>query len=154
MYRVGFYTISYVCMHIRSCHTWTARKETTSCTSVYVQDWHWIGYIFNSSPCNLIPVHWFLWGYFNVFKISHQAGVVTYPRRNVTMVYGASYHIFGSCIYLQDTKIQFNLKSNLTSAIGNFSKLQHLSSCVSCHKAMAYDTCPHKWSCQTWKLCG
>ncbi len=56
------------------------------------------------------------WGYLNVFKISHQAEVVTYPHRNVTMVCGASYHIF------QDTKIQFGFKSNLTSAIGNFSK--------------------------------
>jgi hypothetical protein len=57
VYRVGFYTISYVRVHIQSCHTWTAGKETTSCTGVYVQDWHWIGYNFNSNPCNLIPVH-------------------------------------------------------------------------------------------------
>ncbi len=56
--------------------------------------------------------------------------------------------------YLKDTKIQFNCKSNLTSAIGDFSKLQLLASYVSRHNAMAYDTCPHKWSCQTWKLCG
>jgi hypothetical protein len=46
--------------------------------------------------------------------------------------------------YLQDTKIRFNCKSNLTSAIGNFSKLQHLASYVSRHNTMAYDTCPHK----------
>ncbi len=41
--------------------------------------------------------------------------------------------------YLQDTKIRFNCKSNLTSAIGNFSESQHLASYVSRHNAMAYD---------------
>ncbi len=54
----------------------------------------------------------------------------------------ASYHIFGSCISHQDTKIQFNFKPNLTSAIGNFSKLRHLASYVSRHNAMAYDRNP------------
>ncbi len=146
MYCVGFYTSSYVHVHIWSCHTWTAGKETTSCTRVYVQVWHWIGYIFNSNPCDLISVQWFLLGYLNKFKISHQADVVTSPRSNVTMVCGASHHIFGSCIYLQDTKIWFNCKSNLTSVISNLSKLQHLASYVSRHNAMAYDTRPHKWS--------
>ncbi len=38
-----------------------------------------------------------------------------------------------------DLKIRFNSKSNLTSAIGNFSKLQHLASYVSRHDAMAYN---------------
>ncbi len=56
--------------------------------------------------------------------------------------------------YLQDTKIRFNCKSNLTSAIGNISKSEHLASYVSCHNVMAYDTCPHEWSSQTWKSCG
>ncbi len=56
--------------------------------------------------------------------------------------------------YLKDTKIWFNCKSKLTSAISNISKLQHLASYVSRHNAMAYDTCPHKWSCQMWKLYG
>ncbi len=56
--------------------------------------------------------------------------------------------------YLKETKIWFNCKSNLTSAIGDFSKLPHLANYVSRHNAMAYDTCPHEWSCQTWKLCG
>ncbi len=43
--------------------------------------------------------------------------------------------------YLKDTKIRFNCKLNLTSAIGNFSfsKLRHLASYVSRHNAMAYD---------------
>ncbi len=54
----------------------------------------------------------------------------------------------------QDSKIQFDFKSNLTSAISNFSESGHLVSYVSHHNAMAYDTCPHKWSYQTWKLCG
>jgi hypothetical protein len=57
VYHVGFYTIPYVQKHIRSWHTWTAGKETTTCTRVYIQGWHWIGYIFNSNPCNLISVH-------------------------------------------------------------------------------------------------
>ncbi len=41
-----------------------------------------------------------------------------------------------------DLKIQFDFKSNLTSAISNFSKLQHLASYVSRHNAMAYDNNP------------
>jgi hypothetical protein len=41
--------------------------------------------------------------------------------------------------YLQDTKIRFNYKLNLSSAIGNFSKSQHLASYVSHHNAMVYD---------------
>ncbi len=56
--------------------------------------------------------------------------------------------------HLQDTKIRFNCESNLTSAIGNFSKLRHLASYVSRHNAMAYDTNPHEWSCQTRISCG
>jgi hypothetical protein len=44
----------------------------------------------------------------------------------------------------QDLKIWFSFKSNLTSAISNFSKLRHLASYVSHHNAMTYDTCPHK----------
>jgi hypothetical protein len=74
---------------------------------------------------SLIPIHAISYlytdssgGYLKVFKISRRAEVVTYPRRNVTMVCGVSHHIFGSCIYLQDTKIRFNCKSNLTSAVG------------------------------------
>ncbi len=131
-------------MHIRSCHTWTAGKETTSCTGVYLQDWRWIGYIFNSNPCNLIPVHWFLWGYLNVFRISHWAEVVIYPRRNVTMVCGVSYHIFGSCIYLQDTKIRFQLQVESHISDWQFSKSQHLARYVSHHNAMAYDRATYK----------
>jgi hypothetical protein len=41
--------------------------------------------------------------------------------------------------YLKDIKIRFNCKSNLTSAIGIFSKLRHLAGYVSHHNAMAYD---------------
>ncbi len=44
----------------------------------------------------------------------------------------------------RDSKIRFNFKSNLTSAISDFRELQHLASYVSCYNAMAYDTCPHK----------
>ncbi len=45
-------------------------------------------------------------------------GVVTYLRRNVTLVRGASYHLLGSWIP-QDSKIQYDFKSNLTSVIGD-----------------------------------
>jgi hypothetical protein len=65
---------------------------------------------------------------------------MTYSHRNVTMVCGASHHIFGSCIYCQDTKIWFDFKSSLTSAISNFSESGPLASYVSCHIDMAYDT--------------
>ncbi len=43
---------------------------------------------------------------------------------------------------LESLKIQksgFDFKSNLTSAIGNLAKLQHLASYVSCHNDMAYN---------------
>jgi hypothetical protein len=52
-----------------------------------------------------------------VFKISLRAEVVTYPRRNVTMVCGASYHIFGSCVYLQDTKDPVSTSSRILQGL-------------------------------------
>jgi hypothetical protein len=52
-----------------------------------------------------------------VFKILTQAEVVAYLRRNATIVCGAYEHIVGSCICLQDSKIQFNYELNITSAI-------------------------------------
>ncbi len=75
--------------------------------------------------------------------------MVAYLRRSVTIVCGASYHLLGSQIS-QDSKIRFWLQ--VESYIGNwqFSKWQHLASYVSHHNAMAYDTRPHEWSCQTW----
>jgi hypothetical protein len=48
----------------------------------------------------------------------------------------------------QDLKIRFDFKSNLTSAISNFSELQHLASYVSRHNAMAYDRHPYPRSCE------
>ncbi len=39
---------------------------------------------FNSNPCDLILLHWFLQGYLYLFKISYRAEVVTSPRRSVT----------------------------------------------------------------------
>jgi hypothetical protein len=56
--------------------------------------------------------------------------------------------------YLKDTKIQFQLLVESYISNWQFSKSWHLASYVSRHNAMAYDTCPHKWSCQTWKSCG
>jgi hypothetical protein len=44
---------------------------------------------------------------FTVFKISHQGELVTHPRRNATMVCGASCHILGFCICVWDSKIWF-----------------------------------------------
>jgi hypothetical protein len=51
---------------------------------------------------SLIPIHaisyWYTNSYggiFTMFKISHQAELVTYPRRNATMVCGASCQILG-----------------------------------------------------------
>ncbi len=149
VYRVGFYMIPYVRVHIRSWHTWTAGKETPSCTRVYVQDWRWIGYIFNSNPCNLISVHWFLRGYLNIFKISHRAKVLTYPCRNA-MVCGASQHILGSWVS-QDFKIRFWLQVESYISNWQFGKSRHLASYVSRHNAMAYD----KWvfsSVTNWHL--
>ncbi len=46
----------------------------------------------------------------------------------------------------QDSKIRFDLKSNLTSAINDFSKSRHLASYVSRYNAMAYDT--HRMVCE------
>ncbi len=55
------------------------------------------------------------------------------------MVCGASYHIFGSCIYLQDTKIRFQLLDESYISDRLFSESRLLASYVSRHKAMAYD---------------
>ena len=93
----------------------------------------------NSSPCAPIWLHWFLQQYLGCSRYILVLMWWLILCGYATMVFGASCHIFGSCIYLQDTKIQFNCKLNLTSAISNFSKLRHLTSYVSCHNAMAYD---------------
>jgi hypothetical protein len=55
------------------------------------------------------------------------------------MVCGASYHIFGSCIYLQDTKIRLQLQVKSYISDWLFSELRLLASYVSRHKAMAYE---------------
>jgi hypothetical protein len=55
------------------------------------------------------------------------------------MVRGASYHIFGSCIYLYDTKIRFRLQVKSYISDWQFSKLRHLARYVSRHNAMAYE---------------
>ncbi len=93
VYRVGFYTIPYIWVYIRSWHTWPDQKEATSCTRFYVQDWRWIGNIFNSDPCELILLHWFLQWYLYLFKISCRAEVVTSPSKSVTATSGLT--LFG-----------------------------------------------------------
>jgi hypothetical protein len=65
--------------------------------------------------------------------------MVTYLRRNVTIVCGASYHILGSWIS-QDLKILFWLQVEPYISDWQFSESQHLASYVSRHNAMAYDT--------------
>ncbi len=65
--------------------------------------------------------------------------MVTYPRRNVTIVRGASYHLLGSQISW-DLKILFWLSVKSYISDWQISKLQHLASYVSHHNAMAYDT--------------
>jgi hypothetical protein len=63
--------------------------------------------------------------------------------------------IGGPCVTWRGVTISLVLTGTLGSglagigAIGNFRELQHLASYVSRHNAMAYDTCPHKLSCQT-----
>jgi hypothetical protein len=56
------------------------------------------------------------------------------------MVCDASCHIFGSCIYLQDTKIRFRLQVESYISDWVFSESRLLASYVSRHKAMAYDS--------------
>ncbi len=62
---------------------------------------------------------------------------VTYLRRNVVIVCGASYHLLGSRIS-QDSKIRFRLQVKSYISDWQFSELQHLARYVSCHNAMAY----------------
>ncbi len=64
--------------------------------------------------------------------------MVTYLRRNVTIMWHVLPLTWISNLSW-DSKIRFDFKSNLTSAIGNFSKSQHWASYVSRHNAMAYD---------------
>ncbi len=63
---------------------------------------------------------------------------VTILRRNVPVVYGASYHLLGSW-FLQDSKIRFWLQAESYISYWAFSKSWLLVSYVSRHKAMAYD---------------
>ncbi len=65
--------------------------------------------------------------------------MVTYLRRNVTIVCGATYHLLGSRISW-DLKIQFWLQVESHISDWQFSKLRHLVRYVFCHNAMAYDS--------------
>ncbi len=64
--------------------------------------------------------------------------MVTYLRRNVTMVCGASYHLLGSRIS-RDSKIRFWLQVESYISNWQFRESQHLARYVSCHNAMSYD---------------
>ncbi len=68
--------------------------------------------------------------------------IVTYLRRNVTIVRDASYHLLGSQISW-DLKIRFWLQVKSYISDWGFSKSWHLASYVSCHNAMAYDSLGH-----------
>ncbi len=63
---------------------------------------------------------------------------VTSLCRNVTIVCGASYHLFGSWIS-QDSKIRFWLQVKSYISDWQFSKSRHLARYVSRHNAVAYD---------------
>ncbi len=78
---------------------------------------------------------------------------VTYLHGNVTIVCGASYHLLGSQISW-DLKIRLWLQVESYISNWRFSESRHSARYDSRHNAMAYDTCPHEWSCQTWKSCG
>ncbi len=83
VYCIGFYGISYIQELIRSWHTWPAQKETTSCTSVYVQDQHWIGYILNSNSavCPLAQARDTAWQEEEEEHADHNLRRVTIKRR-------------------------------------------------------------------------
>ena len=65
--------------------------------------------------------------------------MVTFLRRNVPVVCGASYHLLGYQIS-QDSKIRFQLQVKSYISDWLFSESRLLASYVSRHKAMAYDT--------------
>ncbi len=117
VHHVEAYMILYAMIMILRWCSLLAQKEATYCTRVYVQSDHWTGSILNFSTCDLVYLHRFLWGYLVIFNISTQAEVVSYSTRNATIVCGMSWHILGSCICFQDTKIRYNCKPYLTSAI-------------------------------------
>ncbi len=64
--------------------------------------------------------------------------MVTYLRRNVTIVCGVSYHLLGSQISW-DSMIRFWLKVNSYTSNWQLNESQHLARYVSRHNAMAYD---------------
>ncbi len=51
----------------RNWHIANARKNPYPVLDLYIQDWHWVGSIFNSYPCDLVSLYWFLSG--NIFLI-------------------------------------------------------------------------------------
>ncbi len=63
---------------------------------------------------------------------------VTYLRRNVTIVCGASYLLLGSWISW-DSKVQFQLQVESYVSDWQFSESQYLASYVFRHNATAYD---------------
>ncbi len=84
VYCAGFCTIPYIRAYIWSWHTWLAQKETTSCTRFLYRIGVGLDTILNSNPCDLISLHWFLWWYLCLFKISYRAEGVTSLHRSVT----------------------------------------------------------------------
>ncbi len=78
--------IPYIQAHIWSWHMTSFRKKPHHVLDFYIQDWCWIGNIFNSNPCDLISLHWLLRQYLYLFKTSCWAEVVTSPRRSVTAI--------------------------------------------------------------------
>ncbi len=132
------------------------RKDPTFCTRVIVQDVSWTGSITNSSPYTPIQVHWFLqdifWQNSCVF-LSHGWG------DGSTHVWLPMWCVMRLAIHVDLLNLSLRYKDwvqlHVVFYISNrlISESGHLASYVSCHNAMAYDTCPYKWSYQTWKLC-
>jgi hypothetical protein len=77
----------HLCIHLTLAHV-QRKKETISCTRLYIQDWRWIGNVSNSYPCDLISLRWFLPWYLCLYKTSCRGEMVTSPRRGVTDTYG------------------------------------------------------------------
>jgi hypothetical protein len=148
MHRVGFCAIS----HVWGCgvrvSTLTPKKDLTFCTRFNVQDVSWTGSITNSSPYTPIQVHWFLRDIFRKYTLVFSTrgwgdgSTHMWLPTHVDLL-----NISWDLMILVQCYVQSYIINKL---IG---KLRHLASYVSRHNAMAYDTSPHRWSYQTWKLC-
>jgi hypothetical protein len=108
VYREWLYAISYVWAHTLRWHRLPAQMDPKSHTRVNIQDVSWTGSILNFSLCTPIWLHWFLQQCLGCWRYLLMLRWWLILRRNATMVCGVSPYIFGSCIYLHNTKIQYS----------------------------------------------